>query len=354
MSSTKYTIFALAPLLLALEASCKPLIVKRCDDPPIHSNGGYSSGISDPYGSSSSTSAFYSNSSSMSDQYGYPAPSTDGQQSYPTPVTDGSYTTPSTDGQQSYSTPITDSQQGYPTSADGQLIYTTAAATDASNSYADTTTVFLPTYITVTTTVIQQGNPNPTSDDQKTYPTSSTDSQQTNTASTPDQHSYSHPGSDQTSSSTSTSTHSTHSRSSTSATTTTTSSTTTSAEYKSLHSTDPDTIPQSSHPGSTSDIQAGSGPNGGEDWFNTGMDGAGWNPPMLNIRDVKHISLEEFYSNAGGACRQFDSHFKAAHEKYGIDPVFYAVLAMQESSCNAQATGPTPGLMQVACGNYVE
>jgi hypothetical protein len=106
--------------------------------------------------------------------------------------------------------------------------------------------------------------------------------------------------------------------------------------------------------GATPDVRQGSGPNGAEDWFNTGMDGNGWNPPYMGVADVIHISLNEFYSQAGQGCSQFDGYFQAAASQYNIDPVFYAVIAMQESSCDATATGPTPGLMQVACENYVE
>jgi hypothetical protein len=106
--------------------------------------------------------------------------------------------------------------------------------------------------------------------------------------------------------------------------------------------------------GATPDVEQGSGPNGGEDWFNTGMNNSGWNPPYMGIADVQHISLAEFYSGAGQGCSQYDSYFQAAASQYNTDPVFYAVIAMQESSCDATATGPTPGLMQVACQNYVE
>lgn len=106
--------------------------------------------------------------------------------------------------------------------------------------------------------------------------------------------------------------------------------------------------------GATSDVEQGSGPNGSEDWFNTGMDGDGWNPPYMGIGDVQHISLNDFYAGAGSGCQQFDGYFQAAASQNGIDPVFLAVIAMQESSCNPSATGPTPGLMQVACSNYPE
>lgn len=88
------------------------------------------------------------------------------------------------------------------------------------------------------------------------------------------------------------------------------------------------------------------GPNGSEAWLNTGLDGQGWNPPFLDINGLKHISLEDYYNGVGRSCRQYDQYFKSSGEKYNIDPAILAFLAMQESSCNADAGGPTPGLMQ--------
>lgn len=62
--------------------------------------------------------------------------------------------------------------------------------------------------------------------------------------------------------------------------------------------------------------------------------------------------MQEFYGGIGQACQQYDQYFQSAASKYGVDPVFLAIIAMQESSCNANAGGPTPGLMQVDCSNY--
>ncbi|KAI1818238.1 glycoside hydrolase family 23 protein [Poronia punctata] len=89
------------------------------------------------------------------------------------------------------------------------------------------------------------------------------------------------------------------------------------------------------------------GPNGSEAWLNTGLtDSTGWNPPFLDINNLSHISLEEYYAGVGATCAQYDDAFKSSGEKYGIDPAILAFIAMQESSCNADAGGPTPGLMQ--------
>lgn len=93
------------------------------------------------------------------------------------------------------------------------------------------------------------------------------------------------------------------------------------------------------------------GPNGSEEWLNTGLGEGGWEPPFLDINSLAHISLEEYYGGVGSACAQYDEFFQAAGDKYGIDPAILAFIAMQESSCNADAGGPTPGLMQCDPGN---
>jgi hypothetical protein len=93
------------------------------------------------------------------------------------------------------------------------------------------------------------------------------------------------------------------------------------------------------------------GPNGSEAWLNSGLDGDGWNPPYLDINELSHISLDDYYQGVGGACAQYDEFFQSSGAKYDIDPAVLAFIAMQESSCNADAGGPTPGLMQCAPGN---
>lgn len=89
-----------------------------------------------------------------------------------------------------------------------------------------------------------------------------------------------------------------------------------------------------------------------EDWFNTGVDGSGWNPPYLNFTTLYHIDRPTFYAGVGGACQQYDQYFQIGGDSHGIDPVILAFIAMQESSCQADAGGPTPGLLQVSCDNY--
>lgn len=118
---------------------------------------------------------------------------------------------------------------------------------------------------------------------------------------------------------------------------------------------------QSANPG---DVTSNTGPNGyvpstcqkhnyrSEDWLNTGITDDGWNPPYMALEDLYHITLDDFYNDVGSPCSQYDQYFQNAGFKYSVDPVILAVLAMQESSCNANAGGPTPGLMQVSCDNY--
>ncbi|KAJ4864782.1 glycoside hydrolase family 23 protein [Trichoderma afarasin] len=93
------------------------------------------------------------------------------------------------------------------------------------------------------------------------------------------------------------------------------------------------------------------GPNGSEAWLNSGLNGNGWNPPFLDINSLSHISLSDYYNGVGAPCRQYDQYFQSSGQKYNIDPAILAFIAMQESSCNADAGGPTPGLMQCDPGN---
>lgn len=109
---------------------------------------------------------------------------------------------------------------------------------------------------------------------------------------------------------------------------------------------------QSTNPnaeGACSPTQGGAdacGPNGSEAWLNSGLAGEnGWEPPFLDINGLSHISLEDYYAGVGARCQQYDAAFRASGDKYGIDPAILAFIAMQESSCNADEGGPTPGLV---------
>ncbi|KAH8696114.1 transglycosylase SLT domain protein [Talaromyces proteolyticus] len=104
--------------------------------------------------------------------------------------------------------------------------------------------------------------------------------------------------------------------------------------------------------GATEEVTPGAGPNGSEDWLNTGINDGGWNPPFMALDDLILVDLQTYYSGVGQACQQYDQYFQSAGKQYNVSPVILAIIAMQESSCNANAGGPTPGLMQVSCDNY--
>ncbi|KAF2717505.1 glycoside hydrolase family 23 protein [Polychaeton citri CBS 116435] len=97
------------------------------------------------------------------------------------------------------------------------------------------------------------------------------------------------------------------------------------------------------------------GPNGSEEWLNSGLSEAnGWNPPYLDINSIVHINRDQLYGGVGGSCSQYNDEFQSAGDEFGIDPTILAFIALQESSCNADAGGPTPGLMQVDPGNCLD
>jgi hypothetical protein len=103
-------------------------------------------------------------------------------------------------------------------------------------------------------------------------------------------------------------------------------------------------------PGATSDVTPGSGPNGyvlykfrtmkltiltarSEDFLNTGITGNGWTAPYLSWDSLIKIDRSTFYGNVGKPCQQYDWAFQQSGDSHGIDPVFLAFIAMQESSC---------------------
>jgi hypothetical protein len=74
-----------------------------------------------------------------------------------------------------------------------------------------------------------------------------------------------------------------------------------------------------------------------EDWLNDGMKGSGWTAPFLPWSSLVKINRTTFYSGVGSACQQYNWAFQQSGDGHGIDPVFLAFIAMQESSCNADA-----------------
>ncbi|KZZ95552.1 glycoside hydrolase family 23 protein [Moelleriella libera RCEF 2490] len=91
------------------------------------------------------------------------------------------------------------------------------------------------------------------------------------------------------------------------------------------------------------------GDGGSQSWLNAGLksSSSGWTPPFLDINRLSHISLADYYQGNRRACAaKYDASFRAAGKRYGIDPATLAFIPMQASSCDVNAGGATPGLMQ--------
>ena len=97
--------------------------------------------------------------------------------------------------------------------------------------------------------------------------------------------------------------------------------------------------------GAVTPTQNTAGPNGSEDWMNTGMDGGGgWQPPQLLIENLSYISIEDFYNTVGQNCRQYADTIAIGAAYAKVPETLVAAIAMQESSCNANAQSYTPGI----------
>jgi len=101
-----------------------------------------------------------------------------------------------------------------------------------------------------------------------------------------------------------------------------------------------------------------SGPNGSIDFLNCGINGGGWSPPSIHIKDVIVKPLSEAIKTSGSpfhACSPYLSFFNKYGDQFGIPPIFLASFAMQESSCQPGTVGGAgeQGLMQITkdkCG----
>ncbi|EKM54504.1 glycoside hydrolase family 23 protein [Phanerochaete carnosa HHB-10118-sp] len=110
--------------------------------------------------------------------------------------------------------------------------------------------------------------------------------------------------------------------------------------------------------GATEQITATAGPNGAESWLNCGIQGAGWNPPPMQVSDVVSKDLNDALSEPNSPfanCEPYVSYFYQYGGQYGVPPIFLASIAMQESSCDPTKTGGAgeQGLMQITvdkCG----
>ncbi|GFZ51606.1 hypothetical protein JCM24511_09373, partial [Saitozyma sp. JCM 24511] len=94
-----------------------------------------------------------------------------------------------------------------------------------------------------------------------------------------------------------------------------------------------------------------SAPNGSEDWLNCGVSGGGWTPPYVTASQLVAADLDP--SGVFSACSAYFSQFEQYAGQYGVPPIMLASFALQESSCNAGATGGNgeAGLMQIAPSN---
>ncbi|KAJ2914381.1 hypothetical protein MD484_g6025, partial [Candolleomyces efflorescens] len=108
----------------------------------------------------------------------------------------------------------------------------------------------------------------------------------------------------------------------------------------------------------TAQTNSESGPNGHIDWMNCGIHAGGWNPPNLNLGNVRYKSLGEALAMPNSpyqACREFIPLFEKYGAETGIPAIMIAAFALQESSCRPYITGGggEQGLMQITrdkCG----
>ena len=69
-------------------------------------------------------------------------------------------------------------------------------------------------------------------------------------------------------------------------------------------------------------LTATTGPNGSEDWFNCGIEGAGWTPPNLTIDQVVTKELSDAIAEKNSpfaACAPYVGNFYDAQGKYGSE-----------------------------------
>ncbi|EPQ57386.1 lysozyme-like protein [Gloeophyllum trabeum ATCC 11539] len=110
--------------------------------------------------------------------------------------------------------------------------------------------------------------------------------------------------------------------------------------------------------GASQDVTQYSGPNGGIDWLNCGLNDGGWNPPYIRVEDVITMDLGEAIkdpNSAFKACSEYIPIFQKYAGEFGVPAIMVASFAMQESGCNPHTVGGAgeQGLMQLTwdkCG----
>lgn len=110
--------------------------------------------------------------------------------------------------------------------------------------------------------------------------------------------------------------------------------------------------------GATLDVTPVSGPNGGIDWLNCGVNAGGWQPPYVTVNDLITKDLSTAIQEPNSpfkACSSFVDLFEQYAKENGVPSILIASIAMQESTCNADTQGGAgeQGLMQLTqdkCG----
>lgn len=70
------------------------------------------------------------------------------------------------------------------------------------------------------------------------------------------------------------------------------------------------------------DVTAKSGPNGSLDWFNCGVEGGGWTPPQMTIKDVVTKDLQAAVNEPNSPfknCAPYISIFEQFGNQFGSE-----------------------------------
>ncbi|KAG8886220.1 hypothetical protein FRB97_006223 [Tulasnella sp. 331] len=99
-----------------------------------------------------------------------------------------------------------------------------------------------------------------------------------------------------------------------------------------------------------------SGPNGEESWFNCGLTGGGWTPPVMKLEQMVYVSAEDALAMDNtpyGPCKSNLDKFNSYASKYNLPAIMLMSFAMQESTCNNNIQDPagTIGMFQLAPEN---
>ncbi|EJD52389.1 lysozyme-like protein [Auricularia subglabra TFB-10046 SS5] len=104
--------------------------------------------------------------------------------------------------------------------------------------------------------------------------------------------------------------------------------------------------------GASPNVTVSSGPNGSQDWLNCGINGGGWTPPPVKLKDLVVVSLRDSLKDKNSpfhACGPYLNIFEKYAKRYGLEPILLASFAMQESGCKpeTQGMGGEQGMMQI-------